>query len=301
VPPPQGSWAQTPPPASQAAADARAALLAPDGTAPALLQGEKQPLPLFALLPEKAFVELAQKMKLVERRAGERLITEGETGDLMYMVASGQARVEKGGARVARLREGAIFGDLAVLFHRPRNATVAADLDVELLEISREALAALDCPEALETFARRRTVAAVLASSPLFQRIPDDERKLLAGRFRARAFDAGEKMVEQGSRPPGLFIIVDGESDVTVDGRKVARLKEMDTFGEVSLLRHGNATATVTALRATACALVPRDEFLELTLRWPEVRRELLQVSLDRLKQLLSAARTEADGETVEM
>lgn len=73
---------------------------------------------------------------------GEDIVREGEQGQTMYIIKSGEAVVwvrGKDGARteVARLGPGDFFGEVALATSRPRVATVTAVTGVELVEIPR--------------------------------------------------------------------------------------------------------------------------------------------------------------------
>jgi len=69
------------------------------------------------------------------------VIEEGDTGDSMYIIKSGTARViaHMLGKEIelARLSEGALFGEVAFLTGRPRTASVIAAGPLEVYEISR--------------------------------------------------------------------------------------------------------------------------------------------------------------------
>ena len=106
-----------------------------------------------------------------------------------------------------------------------------------------------------------RSVAegAAIASAALFSSLSDNERAALLGVARPVRYAAGEAIVRQGQAGRSLFIVVGGESSVTLTGTngEVARLQSGDVFGEMSLLTGEPRTATVTA--ATDCDLLEID------------------------------------------
>lgn len=91
------------------------------------------------------------RRKVVERLTkatfspGEDVVREGETGETMYLIKSGEARVwvngkDGGKAEVAMLGPGDFFGEVALATGRPRVATVTASTDIETVEFSKEVI-----------------------------------------------------------------------------------------------------------------------------------------------------------------
>jgi len=80
--------------------------------------------PLFAPLPLDVLEEIAGHLVPPEYSANTRVITEGEPGDAIYLLARGSADVRAGGAHLATLGPGDAFGEIALLRRVPRTATV---------------------------------------------------------------------------------------------------------------------------------------------------------------------------------
>jgi hypothetical protein len=77
--------------------------------------------------------------------AGGIVVSEGDPGDSVFLIASGSVRILVLGGHgraleIRRLESGDFFGEVAALSGRPRTATVVADADCEFLEIDRWAL-----------------------------------------------------------------------------------------------------------------------------------------------------------------
>ncbi len=84
---------------------------------------------------------------LEQYRKGTVIFREGELGDTMYAVISGKVRVirEQEGQEklITSLGRGEIFGEMALVMKKERNATVIADEDTELLHINDATLTRL--------------------------------------------------------------------------------------------------------------------------------------------------------------
>lgn len=56
--------------------------------------------------------------------AGEWLMREGEPGDAMYVIKTGKLEVSVGGSLTRHVGRGGAVGELALLYHTPRSASV---------------------------------------------------------------------------------------------------------------------------------------------------------------------------------
>lgn len=91
----------------------------------------------------------------VEAEAGAVLMEQGDVGQEMFVICSGQASVIVGGHRVATVGPGSTLGEMALLELRPRSATVKAQTDLELLSFDNKRFHKLleSMPEAAERIA----------------------------------------------------------------------------------------------------------------------------------------------------
>ncbi|MDY7100755.1 MAG: cyclic nucleotide-binding domain-containing protein [Actinomycetota bacterium] len=80
--------------------------------------------------------ELEQVARLgseVEAVAGAELIDQGDTGRVCYVIVEGTANVYVAQEHVATLEAGSMVGEMALIDHRPRTATVIAETPMKLL------------------------------------------------------------------------------------------------------------------------------------------------------------------------
>jgi len=73
---------------------------------------------------------------------GEAIVREGETADCMYVVQAGQVEVLQGEenkeVRLAVLKEGGFFGEMAIFEREVRSATVRAIGEVRVLTVEKK-------------------------------------------------------------------------------------------------------------------------------------------------------------------
>ena len=100
-------------------------------------------VPLFAGLLPSELDRIALVMRPVQAGAGEVVCLEGQPGYLFFVIASGEVAVEQGGLTVAKLHTGDHFGELALLDHGPRSATVRTLTDTQLYVLGERSLDAL--------------------------------------------------------------------------------------------------------------------------------------------------------------
>lgn len=281
-------------------------VLAAPETATSETPHERPPLPLFADLDLDAFLDLVLRMGYLTAKEGQTIAREGDDGEAMWMVVAGRCevtrRVDGEPKPLGFLGGGSIFGEIALLTGAPPTASVNVIEDTELFEIPRDALNAVaraypHVPQVLAEFAQNRMARNLMATSPLFQQVPEAERAKILSRFAFRAMRAGENALVEDEPSSGLFLVLAGELMVQKadpnGGQAVTlgTLREGDVAGEISLLTGSRATATVVATRKTAAAFLGREAFESLLKEHPETRTYLEGLSSRRLKQIGDALR----------
>lgn len=241
-------------------------------------------IPLFSELTPDAFVALMEQCGFIRAEPGQVILKQGDAGNSFFVVCSGKMRVVKDadGEQIvmAYLPEGAFFGEMALLSGSRRSATVVADEESELLEISAPILNNLvkqypHVAQSLRQFGRQRLLADVMATSALFRPFDRPERKRLVELFKVREVQAGETIIQESGSADGLYLVMSGELEVQkgqgAKAMSLAKLKEGEIFGEMSLLSHKPATASVIAKRRSTVLRLPRDHFQELIVTYPQV------------------------------
>ena len=69
-------------------------------------------------------------------KAGDTVVAEGDEAKEMFVVRSGKVAIKVHGATVEEVEAGGMFGEMALIDHSPRSATVVAAADTELVPIN---------------------------------------------------------------------------------------------------------------------------------------------------------------------
>ena len=93
-------------------------------------------VPLFSKLDKKGLEDVAQIADEIDLPAGKEMATEGDRGREFFVIISGEVEVRRKGRKVATLGPGTYFGEIALLSHKPRTATVTAVTPLRLLVIA---------------------------------------------------------------------------------------------------------------------------------------------------------------------
>lgn len=205
---------------------------------------------LFSEFPREAAARVTPGVQRRRFVPGDVLVTEGDPGTSLFLIARGSVRVLVLGGHgqpfdVRRLEAGDFFGELAVLSGWPRTATVVAATPCETLEIGPEAL---DTLLALRPRARKilEETAASRAQSPEEQAVrslppeaADPERAAEALRahfggsdwsYRVR-LHLSQLMLDVGRQEEALAILASVAEDLARSGhaqKAIAVLKKVE-------------------------------------------------------------------------
>src|SRR6202040_3998813 len=71
-------------------------------------------------------------------KAGSVIFREGDEARDLFVIKSGQVRIQIGNRTVTELAADSIFGEMALIDNEPRSATAVAVTDVELVAVSEK-------------------------------------------------------------------------------------------------------------------------------------------------------------------
>lgn len=99
----------------------------------------------------------------------------------------------------------------------------------------------------------------------------------------------GKELTHLGGAGREFFVLLEGEADVSQDGRSINTLGAGDFFGEIALVEDVPRTATVTATTPVRVLVITDRAFRQLLGKHPELQRKVLVALAERVKPSLGA------------
>ncbi len=137
-------------------------------------------VPLFSRLSPVERFHIARALRPMQYSRGAIVLQQGDVGDALYIVMSGQVVVEQNGQAIAYLEEGDFFGEMSLLTRQPHNADVRALTPVEALALPARDLEDLLAGQPELAIQLREVVERRKASSRAIQSDADRQAQLSA-------------------------------------------------------------------------------------------------------------------------
>ena len=93
---------------------------------------------LFHDIPGEVLADIAALLEEESFEKGQYIVNEGDLGKELYMIVKGEVEVVAGGNVVAVMKEGAGFGEMALIDSQPRSADIIARNDVLVLKMESD-------------------------------------------------------------------------------------------------------------------------------------------------------------------
>ncbi|MBU1220201.1 cyclic nucleotide-binding domain-containing protein [Myxococcota bacterium] len=263
---------------------------------PPPIPGKK--MPLFKAMSPESLALVLRKGKIRLFTPGDVVLKQGNTDSSFFILIRGVIEVireqENSEIRLGFLRSGSFFGEMALVTSAPRSATTRCTEPSYIFEIEWSLLnEILGKDPALATelaeYTRFRLLKSLMATSVLFRTLPSEAKVELMAAFKPLMIDAESVVISEGKPSPGLFLVASGEMLVVSgkgsDETLLSTLKAGDVFGEISLIREGDAKATVKCGGDDAVLLeLSREDFQDLAVRFPELLSHVYQVAIERTR-----------------
>lgn len=104
-----------------------------------------------------------------------------------------------------------------------------------------------------------------LAAIHPYDTLTKETLETLSSHIKTLSFEKGQTIYQQGQHLDGLYIIVDGTVEITIEtGEHISTLRGKNSFGERGLVRDGIAATTAITVTETTLFLLPKDQFNHL-------------------------------------
>ena len=197
---------------------------------------------------------LMKAMDTVKFKPGQQIIKQGDEGDKFYVIGAGTCDITvKGKGSVMKASRGVAFGELALMFHQPRAATVTAEGDVVAWQVDDLTFKHIlmnnwKPPVNKKTKACESFLTKVLGENLLFKELAPADRQVLMKAMQKVKFVEGEEIIKQGDKGDKFYVLESGTCDITVKGKgSVMKASRGIAFGELALMFNQPRAATVTA------------------------------------------------------
>ena len=131
-------------------------------------------------------------------------------------------------------------------------------------------------------------VRELINGLPLFAELPAEDLERLCELARPVDYEPGATVIEEGTPGDGLYVVVDGELEVSTDqgggSLVLARRGPGEMLGEMSLLEQSDHTATVRATRESRVVVLEPEGFQQLLAESPEAASRVLRTMAARLR-----------------
>jgi hypothetical protein len=143
------------------------------------------------------------------------------------------------------------------------------------------------CPVAADE-AKSLALSRALAQVKLFAGLPDARRDTLKSAAALRHTKAGERIIEQGTMQDRMFIILDGQAEVRVNGKHIVTFSGQSLVGEIEFLDALPASADVFVLQETDLIELNHNALTVLMEKQPwlgyALMREFARIEAQRLR-----------------
>ena len=101
-----------------------------------------------------------------------------------------------------------------------------------------------------------------------------------------RTFEAGQVIFREYDMGAEMYVVLEGEVELSIDSKVLETLGAGQPFGEMALIDSSPRTATATAKTAVKLAPVPEKRFLFLVQQEPEFALRIMKTMTDRLRKM---------------
>jgi CRP-like cAMP-binding protein len=130
----------------------------------------------------------------------------------------------------------------------------------------------------------RPDIVESLARLALFADLAPAQLASIAHRFEEEIFAEGQRVIRTGLSGGALYVILEGEAVIRIEGIERARFGPGEVFGEISVLTGELPNADVEAATLLRCLEVPGPDAKPFLVEFPTVMYRMLVAEARRLR-----------------
>ena len=109
---------------------------------------------------------------------------------------------------------------------------------------------------------------------------------MFAAEVDPRPYEAGEAIFNAYDMGAEMYVVIEGEVELTIDSRVIETLGPGEPFGEMALIDQAPRTATAVAKTRCKLAVIPEKRFLFMVQTTPHFALQIMKVMADRLRKM---------------
>lgn len=235
-------------------------------------------LTLFKSIAQAEMEQISGAAEVVQFKSEQTIINEGDLADALYVIISGSVQVftiDKEGETIvlARLDEGAHFGEQAYINNYVRTASIKSLTELQCIKVAYDAIDKI--------FKRSDQFRKYLENTSKEQSLQNLEKQIACidsyerdlftqkGFFSStegvttKHYRAGDIIFKQGDSSDFVYFISSGSVLLTFDNKtNTIPINKNQMFGELGVMNQTNRLATATATKETTVVAITAKNFL---------------------------------------
>ncbi|OMJ96378.1 hypothetical protein SteCoe_134 [Stentor coeruleus] len=215
-------------------------------------------VPMFQVLTSLQKELLLTSISVMNYSESQKIVNEGETGDLFYIIKEGNVTCTRAGGFLRNMTAGEYFGEQALLYGTPRTATITAMGDTKCLVIGRD-----DLMKALGShFSQiiyRNSIRMAFDKSKTLRQLTDIQAKTLISLMKVTTFEQNEVVIKEGTKINEKFYVVANGKLKNPHNQIVADI--FNVLGEDDVTDNQNSYEELIAVGRVDIASINKEDF----------------------------------------
>ncbi|OMJ84878.1 hypothetical protein SteCoe_13936 [Stentor coeruleus] len=192
-------------------------------------------VPIFQILSESQKESLVSTLTSLKFQSGQKIVNEGDPGDLLYIIKEGSVVCTQKGMEKRRLTKGDFFGEQALLYGSTRTATVTAMDEVVCVCLNREELATT-LGASLQFIIYKNSMRIAFDKNESLKKLAKPQSEALINEMQVKSYENNETVIVEGtSKREGIWVIVKGELKGKQNPEN--KFKVFDVIGETQVIQ----------------------------------------------------------------